>query len=77
MRLYVSVFALVLVFVSIGILSGYKTENSSACSTPPEIIVYEPKDSVNVDNPPVAINFDAKQNTNDLPKLPIENKKSV
>jgi hypothetical protein len=76
MREYISLFTLILIFFSIAFLSGYKTENSSACSTPPEIIVSDPKESDNIENPPVAVNFDAKQNTTDLVAIDL-NKVSV
>jgi len=65
MREYISLFTLILIFFSIAFLSGYKTENSSACSTPPEIIVSEPKDSENIENQSIKVNIDAIQNTSD------------
>ena len=76
MREYISLFTLILIFFSIAFLSGYKTENSSACSTPPEITISNPEDNDNIENPPVAVNFDAKQNTTDLVAIDL-NKVSV
>jgi hypothetical protein len=65
MREYISLFTLILIFFSIAFLSGYRTENSSACSTPPEIIVGEPKDSEDIENQSIKVSFDAIQNTSD------------
>ncbi|MGC9044663.1 MAG: hypothetical protein ACP5KG_12505, partial [Myxococcota bacterium] len=70
MRYLFSLSILTTLFLSIAILSGYKSESSSSgCSPAPEIDILNPKQDENIENPPVNIEFEARQNTTDLTSI--------
>ncbi len=70
MKYFFRVFILSFLFFSIAFLSGYKSDaKSSGCSSAPEIIISNPEENDNIENPPVSVAFDAKQNSTDLTSI--------
>ncbi|MGC8926596.1 MAG: hypothetical protein ACP5QK_01595 [Myxococcota bacterium] len=69
MRYLFSLSILATLFLSIAILSGYKSESSSGCSPAPEVNILNPEEDENIENPPVNVEFEARQNSTDLTSI--------
>ncbi|MGB9601025.1 MAG: hypothetical protein ACPL7I_10770 [Myxococcota bacterium] len=69
MRYLFTLSILATLFLSIAILSGYKSESSSGCSPAPEIDILDPEQGENIESPPVNVEFEARQNSTDLTSI--------